>query len=94
MLFASNVILTAWTIISPFQWVREEVDVITGESFGQCIGDSVWAWFAPILVLMLIPTILTFAMAWKTKDVDDAYSETWWIFALIFVQLQVSYGEA
>jgi hypothetical protein len=28
-------------------------------------------------------------MAWKTKDVDDAYTESWWIFVLFCVQLEI-----
>jgi uncharacterized membrane protein len=41
-------------------------------------------------IVMLIPSFLTGVMAWKTKDVDDTYSESSWIFYLIVVQLQVS----
>jgi hypothetical protein len=83
------IILAIWTAISPIEWVREEVDDITGESFGRCQGENVAKWFTPIVVIMIISIALTLIMAWKTKDVDEAFSETWWIFALIFVQLQV-----
>jgi len=38
---------------------------------------------------MLIPAALTLLMAWKTKDVDSAYSESLWIFGLIAVQIEV-----
>jgi hypothetical protein len=89
MAVTTLIILAIWTAVSPIEWVREEVDDITGESFGRCRGEHVTAWFAPISVIMIIPIALTFVMAWKTKDVDQAFSETWWIFALILVQLQV-----
>jgi hypothetical protein len=90
MAVTTLIILAIWTAVSPIEWVREEVDDTTGESFGRCRGDNVAAWFAaPIFVIMISPIALTFIMAWKTKDVDEAFSETWWIFALIFVQLQV-----
>jgi hypothetical protein len=35
--------------------------------------------------------VLTGVMAWKTKDVDNAYAESWWIFVLFLVQLQVRF---
>jgi predicted small integral membrane protein len=38
--------------------------------------------------LIMIPTLLTGWMAWKTIDVDAAYSEAKWIFALMLVQCQ------
>jgi hypothetical protein len=88
-LFVSAVILlTCWTVLGDPGWTRE-VDQETGESFGQCYQDTS-AWFFATGFLMLIPTVLSFIMSWKTKDVDDSFSEAWWIFALIFVQLQVS----
>ena len=89
MAVTTLIILVAWTAVSPIEWVREEVDDITGESFGRCRGEHVAEWFAPISVILIIPIALTFVMAWKTKDVDERFSETGWIFALILVQLQV-----
>ena len=47
-------------------------------------------WLAAVAAVEATCVILTFVMAWKTKDVDDAFSEAKWIFAMIFVQLQVS----
>ena len=39
---------------------------------------------------MVVPTLLTFLMAYKTKDVSDAFSsEAKWIWFLIIVQLEV-----
>jgi hypothetical protein len=43
-----------------------------------------------LMIVVLIPTLLTLFMAWKTKDVDEAYSESKWIFALIILQLEVT----
>jgi hypothetical protein len=40
-------------------------------------------------LIMLIPTVLTMFMAWKTKDVDDVYSESSWISIMILVQLEI-----
>ena len=43
----------------------------------------------PLIVLMLIPMIVTALMAWKKMDVDEAYSESKWIFSMIVTQLEV-----
>jgi hypothetical protein len=89
MFLAAVILLTVWTVVGDFGWVRE-VDQETGESFGQCTEESSSAWFYGAGVLMITPAVLTLIMSWKTKDVDESFSEAWWIFALIFVQLQVS----
>lgn len=38
---------------------------------------------------MILPTGLATYMAWKTKDIDAAYSESGWIFTGILAQLQI-----
>jgi hypothetical protein len=86
--------LTFWTIFSGFGWVRTEVDEETGESFGRCASPTNESWFFFCQVfLSAVPVFFAFSMAWKTKDVDDSFSESWWIFALIFVQLQVRHHQ-
>ena len=89
MFAAAVVLLSVWTAVSPFKWVREEVNLDTGESFGRCQGENSVQWFSPLLLIMALPTVLTFVMSWKTKDVDESFSEAWWIFAMIFIQIQV-----
>jgi hypothetical protein len=73
------------------RWERSEINEITGESIGMCESEQ-WAPFlAALATLMVIPSALTGIMAYMTKDVDEAYSESWWIFALILVQLEVAF---
>ena len=88
MFVVAVILLTCWTVLDDSGWTRE-VDQETGESFGQCSQETS-ALFVTAGCLVAIPTVLSFIMSWKTKDVDDSFSEAWWIFALIFVQLQVS----
>lgn len=85
---ATIVLLSVWTIKTDYHWEREEIDNETGESMGSCTGTDVIAFFVPIAILVMIPTLLTGLMAWKTIDVDAAYSEAKWIFALMLVQCQ------
>lgn len=87
---AAFVDLGLWTGLDPPEWVRVELDPTTGESIGFCDSTYLMAFAAPLAILMLIPTVLTGFMAWKTKDVDEAYTESWWIFALILVQVELA----
>ena len=47
------------------------------------------AFLAPLIVVMLIPTLLTELMAWKTRDIEEEYAESRWIFIMILVQFEV-----
>ena len=38
---------------------------------------------------MLVPSFLTGFMAWKVRDVDATYAETYWILVTAVVQLEV-----
>lgn len=83
------VVLGLWTGLDPLTWTRTETNVITGESIGECVSETPVAYIVPLIVILLIPTLLTMYMAWKTKDVDDAYSESRWIFIMVLVQVEV-----
>lgn len=81
--------LSVWTAVDGLTWTREELNEDTGESIGRCDCDSLLAFGVPLVLLMLIPSILTLIMTWKTKDIDDVYCESYWIFVMIVVQLEV-----
>lgn len=89
VIVAAVIILSIWTATGDFGWERIEIDSLSGESIGQCKGDTTIYFLIPVLVLALIPTLLTCVMAHKTSDVDDLYSESKWIFTLVCVQVQV-----
>lgn len=82
--------LTLWQCLDPLQWIRVELDPVDGDSVGKCTCATMTYYVVALGIVMLIPSVLTGVMAWKTKDVDDTYSESSWIFYLIVVQLQVS----
>jgi gamma-aminobutyric acid type B receptor len=82
-------ILGLWTGLDPMHWVREETNEVTGESIGQCQSNNMVAYVIPLVIVMLIPTALTAYMAWRTKDVDEEFSETHWIFIMVLVQCEV-----
>jgi len=89
LVLAAIALLSIWSGVDSLKWERVVTNDITGESFGQCKCDTIGAFLGPLVAIMLIPTILTAVMAWKTKDVDNVYSESIWIFVLIVVQLEL-----
>jgi gamma-aminobutyric acid type B receptor len=90
LLFASTILVLAlWTGLDGIEWEREVIEPLTGETIGKCDSDHVAAWLVPLSVLMATATALSGLLAWATRDVDEKYTESWWIFILILVQLEV-----
>ncbi|CAB9500494.1 Gamma-aminobutyric acid (GABA) B receptor [Seminavis robusta] len=89
LVLAAIVLLSVWTAVDDFGWYRQEIDEVSGETIGRCIGTYTGAFLIPVGIICTIPTLLTCIMAWKTCDVDDMYSESKWIFSLVLVQIQV-----
>lgn len=83
------IVLSLWTALEPLHWNRVEINDFTGASIGQCDSKNTLAFIIPLACIALIPTVLTMLMAWKTKDVDDSFAESWWIFLLIVMQLEI-----
>ena len=82
----SVIILALSTVLTPPEWVREEVNEETGESMGRC-SSGIIDGLATLLLLVI--TVMAGIYAWKTRDVDSAYSESWWILMLILLQLEL-----
>jgi len=55
------------TAVAPLKWDRRVIDASSGESIGRCSSDLFAAFMWPLAIVMLIPTILAGAMAWKTN---------------------------
>ena len=89
LFLAAVAVLVLWTVLDPLKWERYELDEETNESIGRCQSSNIGVYIGPLLGIMLIPTVLTGYMAYRTKDVDEAYTESWWDFILISVQLEV-----
>jgi hypothetical protein len=83
-------VLLVWTIVDPLQWDRRIIDEDSGESFGTCRSDSLAYFAPPELILLIAPAAMTGWMAWKTKDVDDLYTESWYIFVMISLQVEIA----
>lgn len=83
------ILLTAWTAVGGFEWVRTVQNDYTGESSAKCQGMNTVAWFTPICALMALVVVLTAFVVWKTRDIDSAYSETTMITSLLLFQIQL-----
>jgi hypothetical protein len=89
LFIAAIAVLSLWTGLDSMTWQRAEIDSVTGESIAQCQSDHLAAFMMPLVVLMLLPSLLTAVMAWKTKDIDGSYSESYWICIMNVVQLEI-----
>ena len=90
LLFAVVLILSLWTGLDPLVWKREDLDDETMDSSGTCrSGGQLAAFLAPFVAVLLLALLLLAYMAYKTRDVDEAYSESHWIYILIIMQLEV-----
>lgn len=86
---AALVVLAIWTATSPLRWQRIEINAVTGESIGRCISNHLGMFIGVLAIVSIVPMGLTCWIAWKTRDVDDAYSESMWIFVLVVLQLEL-----
>jgi hypothetical protein len=89
MILVALILLSLWTWFASLEYQRIEVDKVTGETIGRCGGTALAAFISPLAVLLAIPTAMTGFMAYKTKDIDESYSESKWIFVLMLVQIEV-----
>jgi hypothetical protein len=89
LFIAAIAVLSLWTGLDSMTWKRVEIDSVTGESIGECQSDHFAGFIIPLVVLMLLPSLLTAVMAWKTKDIDGSYSESYWICIMNVVQLEI-----
>ncbi|KAL7578112.1 hypothetical protein ACA910_012561 [Epithemia clementina (nom. ined.)] len=90
LMMVSLFILSLWTGLDPLIWKREYINEANGDSAGSCQSQGgVAPFLVPFGLVALAALILLALMAYKTSDVDEAYSESNWIVILIVVQVEV-----
>jgi hypothetical protein len=82
-------LLIAMQVRAPLNWVRTVTDEVTGESIGSCHSEHLERFIFTSAAMMLIPHVMVGLMAYRTMDVDEEFSESYWIFILIALQLEV-----
>jgi len=70
------VILIAWTVVDPYTWNRELIQMIPAETYGECESNHFWAFFGPLMSLIVIAELATAFFALKTSDVPDGVNDT------------------
>jgi gamma-aminobutyric acid type B receptor len=81
-------ILIAWTIIDPWTWERELIKKIPAETYGQCTSDHTWAFFGPLMSILIFAELLTMFFAWKTADVPEDFRDSGAVMYACFAQIQ------
>ena len=81
-------ILVVWTVVDPWQWERHVIREIPSETYGQCENDRFWAYFGPLMALLVSSESLSAFYAWKTLDVPEDFGDSKMIFYAIFTHLQ------
>jgi len=88
MLVIALVILISWTAVDPYIWQRSLVYVYPLETYGQCTCDNFWAWFGPLIALIVFSTIMVIIYAQKSLDISEEFADSRSILFAVFTQLQ------
>lgn len=88
LLVMTVVILTVWSAVDPWSWNRVIISLSPAESYGQCGCSNFWAYFGPLMALVLAAEVVTAFFAWKTADVPEDFRDSSAVFYSILTQLQ------
>jgi 7 transmembrane sweet-taste receptor of 3 GCPR len=88
----SLIVLTVWQITDPFSWNREGIaDSDPYETYGKCTSkkNGSLPFMIPIILLVGITVGTTAVYSWKLRNVQSELAESSWIFAGIFIHIQM-----
>ena len=88
LMSAALLVLILWTALDPWTWQRELISEIPSETYGHCKNDHFWAFFGPLMGLLVLAEGLTAFFAWKTSDVPEDFRESSSVVTAICIQLQ------
>jgi len=88
LLCVALLILIIWTAVDPWSWVRVTINQLPAQSYGQCSSAHFWAFFGPLMALLIVAEGLTAFFAWKTSDVPEDFRDTNAVLYAIVTQLQ------
>jgi hypothetical protein len=69
-------ILVAWTVQDPWQWERFIVSELPYETYGACKNDRFWAFFGPLMGLLIFAEGTSAFFAWKTADIPEDFRDS------------------
>jgi hypothetical protein len=88
MLTLSLITLLVWTIVDPWTWERKWISQFPAETYGECRSDHFWAFFGPLIGLLVLSEGVTAFFAWKTSDVPEDFRDTNSVMQAICTHLQ------
>mmetsp|Transcript_25718 Transcript_25718/g.37953 ORF Transcript_25718/g.37953 Transcript_25718/m.37953 type:complete len:1494 (+) Transcript_25718:46-4527(+) len=89
LVLAVVTVLSVWTVVDPFTWLRHKINEETGATYGRCSSNNTLKYFLTLFALMAILMLLTAYLAFKTKETCEQFAESSWIFYSTFLQMQV-----
>lgn len=89
LLTISGSLLVAWSIVDPLVWVRTEPNELN-ESQGYCqsLGSSYIIFLALIVVVNFLALVLASVQAFRARDINADFSESFYIGMTIISLLQ------
>jgi len=88
-LFSINfVLLMIWTIVDPYEWIREEVNI--GFTNGFCSSDHYRVFVTLLVFINLLVSFYTLIQAFECRKLSTEYDESLWIGASLVCIVQVS----
>lgn len=86
-------LLLSWQLVSPYQWERTVTETdeegFPVESVGVCTSDSGSYFFLGIILFHVICLIFALILAWQTKDINNEFAESSYLFLTVMFMFQV-----
>jgi hypothetical protein len=88
LLVATLSILAAWTVQDPWQWERIIVSELPYETYGEYKNDRLWAFFGPLMGLLIFAEGTSVFFAWKTAYLPEDFRDSSSVLFAICTHLQ------
>ena len=88
VLVLALIVLICWTVVSPWVWVRSFVKELPLETYGRCSCDSFWAFFGPLIGLLVAVDVAVAIYAWKSLDIAEQLGDSRAIFFTLLTHIQ------
>ena len=89
LLLVCLVLLTLWAVLDPWTWERRVLPGVTpSESYGECTSDNFWAYFGPLMGVLVFSEAAAVFFAFKTMDIQQDLSDYKGVLLAIAFHLQ------
>lgn len=74
--------------MDPWVWERIKTQDYPLETYGGCTCDNFWAWFGPLISLVVFSSLMVLYYAYKSLDISEELGDSRSIFFTMFTQLE------